>query len=518
MKHVNERAARRPAAPAGGLGGARGGGRARRPPRTPTERYPTCATMIDDLESALEVEVARGGGATGGEATNVLDAVPPPQPPHPDPAPGLVGGGHRSSSPRPAAAVAIAALISARKAALARQGNPGGTKPIAVAVGDRLRPRRRRRRARRARSGSRSTATRPDRLDHRELRRPPTSTARTGRRPLRRRRQARHADRARASGPRPRAGTPRSTRAASGPPEDLAGWGTAIGHGGRRVTKRRDRAARPPPSRLRYYLLWFTTPAQTERRLRRRDRRRQAARLGRPPRTRSRRSRLVALDREPDQPVAELGVGDPGRLEELREDAGLGEAGDRVDLVDQHLAVRRRRRSRSGRGRCSRRARKTLDGQLAHPLASSRRRSAPARPGPCPPSARTWPRSRTSRRGRRSRPAARSPARRCRAPSTRPPCPPAYASTITRGSWRSAGSTASSSSRSGRSTLLIPTLEPSRDGLTQSGRPERQRPLAPAVLAGLRRSRPAGSPWKANRRFRVSLSMQTAEARTSGPT
>ncbi len=34
--------------------------------------------MIDDLSTALEVEAARAGSTTG-EATSVLDAVPPPQ-------------------------------------------------------------------------------------------------------------------------------------------------------------------------------------------------------------------------------------------------------------------------------------------------------------------------------------------------------------------------------------------------------------------------------------------------------
>src|SRR3954467_803722 len=48
----------------------------------------------------------------------------------------------------------------------------------------------------------------------------------------------------------------------------------------------------------------------------------------------------VALDREDDQALAEFRVGDAGRLPELRVDAGLGEAGHGVDLVDQDPAVR----------------------------------------------------------------------------------------------------------------------------------------------------------------------------------
>jgi serine/threonine-protein kinase len=46
--------------------------------KSPGERYQTVGEMIDDLETALEVEAARAGSTTG-EATSVLEAVPPPQ-------------------------------------------------------------------------------------------------------------------------------------------------------------------------------------------------------------------------------------------------------------------------------------------------------------------------------------------------------------------------------------------------------------------------------------------------------
>jgi serine/threonine protein kinase len=46
--------------------------------KDPAERYQDVAEMIDDLETALEVEAARAGSTTG-EATSVLDAVPPPK-------------------------------------------------------------------------------------------------------------------------------------------------------------------------------------------------------------------------------------------------------------------------------------------------------------------------------------------------------------------------------------------------------------------------------------------------------
>ena len=46
--------------------------------KDPDERYQDVGEMIDDLETALEVEAARAGSTTG-EATSVLDAVPPPK-------------------------------------------------------------------------------------------------------------------------------------------------------------------------------------------------------------------------------------------------------------------------------------------------------------------------------------------------------------------------------------------------------------------------------------------------------
>ncbi len=46
--------------------------------KNPADRYQSIGEMIDDLETALEVEAARAG-STSGEATSVLDAVPPPK-------------------------------------------------------------------------------------------------------------------------------------------------------------------------------------------------------------------------------------------------------------------------------------------------------------------------------------------------------------------------------------------------------------------------------------------------------
>jgi eukaryotic-like serine/threonine-protein kinase len=46
--------------------------------KDPAERYQQVGEMIDDLSTALEVEAARAG-STSGEATSVLEAVPPPK-------------------------------------------------------------------------------------------------------------------------------------------------------------------------------------------------------------------------------------------------------------------------------------------------------------------------------------------------------------------------------------------------------------------------------------------------------
>jgi len=46
--------------------------------KDPAERYQSIGEMIEDLSTALEVEAARAGSTTG-EATSVLDALPPPE-------------------------------------------------------------------------------------------------------------------------------------------------------------------------------------------------------------------------------------------------------------------------------------------------------------------------------------------------------------------------------------------------------------------------------------------------------
>jgi serine/threonine-protein kinase len=97
--------------------------------KDPAERYQQVGEMIDDLSTALEVEAARAGSTTG-EATSVLDAVPPPKRK-------LSGRGRRSWL-----AIAIVLLIAAAvlgAVQLISNGNLGGGgankgkgKPVAI--------------------------------------------------------------------------------------------------------------------------------------------------------------------------------------------------------------------------------------------------------------------------------------------------------------------------------------------------------------------------------------------------
>src|SRR5499425_19044 len=58
-----------------------------------------------------------------------------------------------------------------------------------------------------------------------------------------------------------------------------------------------------------------------------------------PPPAMTTRTALALLEGEVDQPRDELGVGDAGGFPELGIGAGRGEAGQRVDLVDEHAAL-----------------------------------------------------------------------------------------------------------------------------------------------------------------------------------
>ena len=97
--------------------------------KDPSGRYIDMATMLDDLESALEVEIARAGSSTG-EATNVLRSVPGPR--------------RRIFTPRRMSLAGIAIVLIAAAVALgiaaltgeegpSREGNKAtGAGPIAI--------------------------------------------------------------------------------------------------------------------------------------------------------------------------------------------------------------------------------------------------------------------------------------------------------------------------------------------------------------------------------------------------
>ncbi|MFA9400054.1 MAG: protein kinase, partial [Acidobacteriota bacterium] len=84
--------------------------------KNPDDRYQTIEQMSDDLQAALEVEAVRSGGATG-EATSVLDALPPQRRP-------VVAS---QTSSRPAVIMLLIALLIAGGAAyVISTGNSGG--------------------------------------------------------------------------------------------------------------------------------------------------------------------------------------------------------------------------------------------------------------------------------------------------------------------------------------------------------------------------------------------------------
>lgn len=84
--------------------------------KNPDDRYRTIDEMADDLQAALEVEAIRAGGTTG-EATSVLDTVPPPN----------RQIQVKSTSPWPAVAMLLVALvIAAGTAYVISRGDTGG--------------------------------------------------------------------------------------------------------------------------------------------------------------------------------------------------------------------------------------------------------------------------------------------------------------------------------------------------------------------------------------------------------
>ena len=240
--------------------------------KDPERRYADIGEMIDDLSTALEVEAARAGSTTG-EATSVLDAVPPAQ---------------RKLSTRarwPWGVVALALLIAACVVAIIlidssgntpvvgnhHNGSPpktsGSSTPVALESATAYDP---------EGDGEEEDEIeelaidgRPDRhlLDDRALRHRKSSQ---GRRPgptpasastSRRRRRAR---RTRWSIRTPTPGWDAQIfAAAAGPPEEIEEWGEPIGE-----VKNADKTEEIDlhlGSAAKYFLIWFTKASPAER-------------------------------------------------------------------------------------------------------------------------------------------------------------------------------------------------------------------------------------------------------------
>ena len=222
--------------------------------KDPAERYQEVGEMIDDLSTALEVEAARAGSTTG-EATSVLDAVPPPKRKLSGRGALVLGGDRAAGRWSPAARWSlVAAVISG--------GGGGGGAPKGKGatgrdlLGHRLRPPGRRRRGPEHGRPRRRRQPDRDRLEHRALRH----------RRLRRDQDrpgpgvglyvtdqvAGHADEDGDPHRRPRAGTPRSSPPPPGPPDELSEWGEPVGEvadaSGRRGSRARHLAGPPSTS------------------------------------------------------------------------------------------------------------------------------------------------------------------------------------------------------------------------------------------------------------------------------
>ena len=233
--------------------------------KDPDERYQRVSEMIDDLSTALEVEAARAGSTTG-EATSVLDAVPPPK--------RKLSGRARWSW------AAIVRRSPDRRGRTARGGaadhrqrqprrwrrQQGQGRNRGDQLGDRLRPTGRRRRG--AQQGRPRGRRRPDRhlLDHRALRhrhlRRDEDRARSRSRHLRHYECPSHAgedDRAHAN---PRLGRPglRQRLGAAGRTQRM---GRTRGRGVITVCATSTTEIElTVPSPARYFLLWFNKASE----------------------------------------------------------------------------------------------------------------------------------------------------------------------------------------------------------------------------------------------------------------
>ena len=228
--------------------------------KDPGNRYQHVGEMIDDLSTALEVEAARAGSTTG-EATSVLEAVPPPK--------------RELLGPRALELAAIAGLVLVAGAVLLAVqlisssglggggANDGKGKPVSLDLGDRLRPAGRRRRGRQQDRTRRRRRPHRDGLGNRALRlrrlRWDQGRPQRGGRRLRDGELAVQADQD--DRPHPDSGWDAQVfAAASGPPGEVSEWGEPVGIAIDASSVEEIDLTVPQPSR--YFLLWFNKASE----------------------------------------------------------------------------------------------------------------------------------------------------------------------------------------------------------------------------------------------------------------
>jgi len=224
--------------------------------KDPDRRYPDMPVMLDDLESALQVEVARGGSG-GAEVTTVLDSMPTPR--------------RRILTRRrvswagvvlvlAAAGVAIAITALTGEEGPSRQEGSGGVKPIAIESADDFDP------------APGDETEHPDEVGFAidanpqttwstEVYESETLNSKEGVGIYLDAGEAVKATELNVETPSP--GFAMEIYAtAEDPPDTLEGWGEPIGTAA--TVTREETIEIDPPAAARYYLLWITTPAETE--------------------------------------------------------------------------------------------------------------------------------------------------------------------------------------------------------------------------------------------------------------
>ena len=336
-------------------------------------RHPDAAHARADLEDALAVEAARTGTSTG-EATAVLRTLPA-ETRRRLPLRACGCGSCCCSLVMVAVAAAVVYLLVDRGAPSASSAAPGGGTST-PAPGETIVSVKRTRRTTSTRSATtggarrRGAARGRPRPGHRVVdralpeRHAQQADGRAGRRPLHRRGAG--GQRARARDPDATPGWEMEIYAATERPPADHGRATCWTEvGGGTVEKRKQRFELDTgDERYRYYLVWITKlpPGAGPRRDDPGDasRRRSTLRTRCRARSGAWRSSAISSSRS-----TRLRPRHAGRLPELREGRGRGQAGQRVELVDQHAAAVLDEEVDAGQAGAAD-AQERLDGQPAH--------------------------------------------------------------------------------------------------------------------------------------------------------